>query len=212
MSFLNNPDIIDDGNGSVLIEGHRSYNDVVQFGSKLENINLMMQLGSATTDHTMQFYTNGGGNDGTEGIIRCNNNPTGISFPTEKIDRPKLEVVSGDNRIAVIQDIPDVSEFLTDDDFPALLNNRGGWQKLPSGLIIQWGFVVIEGNMYNIIANFPIAFPKACFGVLATNNSPYNTTVAVGFAAPISTTQVNISFVRNDCDINMGVFYVAIGN
>ncbi len=66
--------------------------------------------------------------------------------------------------------------------------------------------------MYNIIANFPIAFPKACFGVLATNNSPYNTTVAVGFAAPISTTQVNISFVRNDCDINMGVFYVAIGN
>ncbi|MBP9741890.1 MAG: hypothetical protein KBD37_00865 [Burkholderiales bacterium] len=209
MSFLNNPDIIDDGAGGVLIKGRRSDNDQVQFGSKLENINLMMLLGSASSNHTMQFYTNGGGNDGTEGIIRCNNNPTGITFPTEKIDRPKLEVVSGDNRIAVLQDIPDVSEFLTPEDFPATLD-KNGWQKLPSGLIIQWGRAVIEGYRYNIIANFPIPFPTACFGAIATNNFA-NSTVAVASAAPIGNTQVNIYFAKNDCATNMNVFYAAIG-
>lgn len=118
-------------------------------------------------------------------------------------------VVNGDNRIAVLQDIPDVSDFLTPEDFPASLE-KNGWQKLPSGLIIQWGTVVIEGSQYSRIANFQIAFPNVCFGAIATNNFA-GSTVAVASAAPISNTQVNIYFARNDCATNMNVFYMAIG-
>ena len=39
-----------------------------------------------------------------------------------------------------------------------------GYQKLPSGLIIQWG-VYIGRASDALIIGFPIAFPNACFGV-----------------------------------------------
>ncbi|KVM69845.1 hypothetical protein WJ61_22430 [Burkholderia ubonensis] len=66
----------------------------------------------------------------------------------------------------------------------ALVTN--GYQKLPSGLIIQWGGVQIPaGAMYTY--NFPIAFPFACFSLVGSrgapgSNAPYN-------FSPISTSQ-----------------------
>jgi hypothetical protein len=41
--------------------------------------------------------------------------------------------------------------------------NQSGYQKLPGGLIIQWG-----RNAPNGTVTFPIAFPNACFTVVAT--------------------------------------------
>jgi hypothetical protein len=60
--------------------------------------------------------------------------------------------------------------------FGAGLAVGGSYQKLPSGLIVQMGTfsgstqaTVIDGISENVIqVNFPIAFPNACFGILAT--------------------------------------------
>lgn len=40
-----------------------------------------------------------------------------------------------------------------------------GWQKLPSGLIIQWGFSSAAGDA---TLTFPIVFPTGCMAVTAT--------------------------------------------
>ena len=52
-----------------------------------------------------------------------------------------------------------VKEGKTENKYPkasTLVN--GGWDKLPSGLILQWGTVTADSTVY-----FPIAFPDACF-------------------------------------------------
>jgi len=47
---------------------------------------------------------------------------------------------------------------------------RNGYQKLPSGMIIQWGTIdsplaLVDGTTY-----FPIAFPTACLRVFASQD------------------------------------------
>jgi len=61
-----------------------------------------------------------------------------------------------------------------------------GWQKLPSGLIIQWGFSAPTGSVSSI--SFPIAFPTACYSVSATIYGPStpDTTVISAIIGPYS--------------------------
>lgn len=42
--------------------------------------------------------------------------------------------------------------------------STNGYQKLPSGLIIQWGYVAVAGNS-NMAVAFPLAFPNACLSL-----------------------------------------------
>lgn len=46
-----------------------------------------------------------------------------------------------------------------------------GWSQLPNGLIIQWGNYLAKGSYGNKgdPTKFPIAFPNACFTVVATH-------------------------------------------
>jgi hypothetical protein len=52
-----------------------------------------------------------------------------------------------------------------------------GWQKLPSGLIMQWG----SASDDNANQNFPIEFPNACFSITATTYpvGSYSTSLSV---------------------------------
>ncbi|WP_410003104.1 gp53-like domain-containing protein, partial [Salmonella enterica] len=34
-----------------------------------------------------------------------------------------------------------------------------GWQKLPGGLILQWGLTTTSGSEQNALVTFPVAFP-----------------------------------------------------
>lgn len=43
-----------------------------------------------------------------------------------------------------------------------------GWQRLPSGLILQWGSATTNNG--NLTVAFPTAFPNACYGVFANVN------------------------------------------
>ncbi len=60
--------------------------------------------------------------------------------------------------------IPDMSNFT------ASLSGIG-WQKLPSGLIIQWGSYTTTGKGSKEIT-FPIAFPLACISLSVTRHQP----------------------------------------
>lgn len=42
---------------------------------------------------------------------------------------------------------------------------ESGWQRLPSGLIIQWGLANANGT-----SAFPVAFPAACLQAIASDN------------------------------------------
>lgn len=45
---------------------------------------------------------------------------------------------------------------------------ENGWQRLPSGLIVQWGAATTSAG--NLTVAFPTAFPNACYGVFANVN------------------------------------------
>lgn len=68
-----------------------------------------------------------------------------------------------------------------------------GYQKLPGGLILQWGKLVGTGTLTGTVITFPVAFPTAC--LFATNvadtNATINSSVATGQMAvnAASTTQ-----------------------
>lgn len=53
-----------------------------------------------------------------------------------------------------------------------------GYQKLPSGVIIQWGLVA-TGAPADSTATFPLQFPTACYSVVATPGVSNNLTVNI---------------------------------
>lgn len=81
-----------------------------------------------------------------------------------------------------------------------------GFQKLPTGLIIQWGS--LSQTAQSTSFNFPIAFPNQCFVV---------TTTVQGNASPSESGVTNITLsgaasFRDSSVDNLWVSYIAIGN
>lgn len=84
-----------------------------------------------------------------------------------------------------------------------------GYQKLPSGLIIQWGAIPSTLDDQNSVVTFPIAFPNACHAVCATNDT------ANSGAASFNVTSKTITTCtfRNSSSVAtaQGGYYIAIG-
>lgn len=60
--------------------------------------------------------------------------------------------------------IPDMSFF-------TLSMGQNGYQKLPSGMILQWGVIALD-NSGNAQANLPIAFPNSIHGGIGSEANP----------------------------------------
>lgn len=88
-----------------------------------------------------------------------------------------------------------------------------GYQKLPIGLVLQWGFVPALNNQAINTINFTIAFPNNPFMMMATpGTSLALSSNAVGMgAAPISATQGQIA-VPSGSPGTTGAYWFAIGN
>lgn len=87
-----------------------------------------------------------------------------------------------------------------DGDFSAL-KTTNGYQKLPSGIIIQWGALSFPGATGGTVT-FPLAFPVACLNVLATAKTVIRPVIA-------SITRLNFVF---DCDqYHPQAYWQAIG-
>lgn len=75
------------------------------------------------------------------------------------------------------------------DEFP-WLNTASGWQKLPSGLIIQWGMTSYTGSGQRTVTfTLPIAFPTAHLWCGAVDSG----SACFGFgASPLNVSQATI--------------------
>ena len=89
-----------------------------------------------------------------------------------------------------------------------------GYQRLPGGLIIQWGatnFSDIGGGGVNVSATFPIAFPGAVLNVLGSEGSTANGNFSIITA---SWTLTGVTFTLTEWSAvvqNAQVRYLAIG-
>ncbi|MFZ5257029.1 gp53-like domain-containing protein, partial [Enterobacter roggenkampii] len=104
--------------------------------------------------------------------------------------------------------LPDMSSF-------AASLSVSGWQKLPGGLIIQWGQVLSNSGGF-APWTYPIAFSTACFHVYATpfvgasaNNFTLTEIGNPGLTAV--TTCCYVNGVQSSTAGQVGVRYLAIG-
>ncbi|ELZ5050532.1 TPA: hypothetical protein QCJ58_003993 [Enterobacter asburiae] len=104
--------------------------------------------------------------------------------------------------------LPDMSSFTCS-------NASTGWQKLPSGLVIQWGQVASDPN--NLVAvPFPIPFPNNVFQIIGSCLDVNNANVV----AINSTDKINLNLVAYVVSQNVvtvtrtqtPVKWIAIGN
>jgi hypothetical protein len=107
---------------------------------------------------------------GSEVVYQCVDNTTGASvwttFATKAyVDTTSIPVTEkgAASGVATL----DASGLLTATQLGASSLAASGYQKLPSGLIIQWGFFQNTASGSGSVA-FPIAFPIACLGVQCT--------------------------------------------
>ena len=83
-----------------------------------------------------------------------------------------------------------------------------GFQKLPSGLIIQWGigYAGINGTSYT--NNFPIAFPTGCVSVTANHEGGADMNIVITQSLILSTSFGAISWYPSS---NIAIRWIAIG-
>ena len=92
------------------------------------------------------------------------------------------------------------------DEFGALKSDIG-YQKLPSGLIIQWGFIGVGAA--DVTTTFPIAFPNSCLNVSCTMDY----TPGGGNIGYISGRQISNTQMASRCSsATLAARFVAIGH
>ncbi|WP_409365608.1 gp53-like domain-containing protein [Escherichia coli] len=94
----------------------------------------------------------------------------------------KRNVGNGQNQI------PDMAAFVSS-------LSSTGFQKLPSGLIIQWGIV---SGASNYTVTYPVTFPNRSLALLAV---PHTTSVA----------GISAMGIANCSDISKSQFYIIVG-
>ncbi|WP_312974020.1 gp53-like domain-containing protein [Atlantibacter sp.] len=104
--------------------------------------------------------------------------------------------------------IPDMSSFTSS-------LSASGWQKLPSGLIIQWGQVLSNSGGF-APWTFPIAFPSQCFQVLTAtfvgaSAQDFTATMIGNPSLTAVTAACYVSGVQSSITGQVGVRYLAIG-
>jgi hypothetical protein len=89
---------------------------------------------------------------------------------------------------------------------PGLLAATDGYVTLPGGIIMQWGYVVV--NSYPQLVNFPIPFPTTCYGVTATDNAISGSLRPQTVGAVVVS---NSQFQIGSSGYPVGTFWTAIG-
>jgi len=98
-------------------------------------------------------------------------------------------------------------------DFTAS-HHTNGYQKLPSGLIIQWGQVSNDGTG-EVSFSFPISFPSQLFSIAISDNeasSAQHTTYVIGRSTSGATIRWRTSDGALNNDTDLFTTWIAIGN
>ena len=99
--------------------------------------------------------------------------------------------------------IPDMGSFMLSASVP-------GYQKLPSGLIIQWGEIDVPLTSQDTVTYFPIAFPNRCLRVFATQDYTPGS-ANVGYIACAGYNQDPVKFISRAGVPGIGASFFALG-
>lgn len=110
--------------------------------------------------------------------------------------------------------IPNLSGYVPFTGFTGGNQSLGtnGWQKLPGGLILQWGTYTTDitiptsGAMTPIVITLPITFPNACLNVQLSTRNPSNDVTADSWPELISQSASSFSMVGQNTG-NSGTTY-----
>lgn len=101
--------------------------------------------------------------------------------------------------------IPDMNSFTSQ-------KSLTGWQKLPGGLILQWGLTTTFGSEQNTLVTFPVAFPGSILMEYTTyantSGDPATGSTYIGQVRTTSNTQM---YVRNLGPTNAQYNWLVIG-
>ena len=99
--------------------------------------------------------------------------------------------------------IPDMGSFMLSASVP-------GYQKLPSGLIIQWGPIDVPLTSQDTVTYFPIAFPNRCLRVLVSQDYTPDSG-AVGYIACAGFSPDPVKFISRASTPGLGASFLALG-
>ncbi|CTZ97961.1 phage tail collar domain-containing protein [Escherichia coli] len=109
----------------------------------------------------------------------------------------KRNVGTGTNQI------PDMGSF-------TLSVSGTGYQKLPSGFILQWGSIGAPGIAQDVVTHFPIAFPNRCLRVLVSQDYTPDSG-AVGYIACAGFSPDPVKFISRASNPGLGASFLALG-
>ncbi|MBA8383561.1 hypothetical protein HVX02_04280 [Escherichia coli] len=99
--------------------------------------------------------------------------------------------------------IPDMGSF-------TLSVSGTGYQKLPSGFILQWGSIGAPGIAQDVVTHFPIAFPNRCLRVLVSQDYTPDSG-AVGYIACVGFSPDPVKFISRASTPGLGASFLALG-
>lgn len=163
-------------------------------------INKALRQGSSMAAMLGQFISSAGMDaiDNGNAAVLLNNFLSALSINLSLGTASKKNVGTGVNQI------PDMSLF-------ASLQSSTGYQKLPSGLIIQWdsniaavqGSTGATGNLYN----FPIPFPNLCAQIVTSYDNG-SVTIVAGAASASSSSQYRLRCAATSGSYNFRILAV----
>ncbi|MCZ5740232.1 phage tail protein [Escherichia coli] len=109
----------------------------------------------------------------------------------------KRNVGTGTNQI------PDMGSF-------TLSVSGTGYQKLPSGFILQWGSIGAPGIAQDVVTHFPIAFPNRCLRVLVSQDYTPDSG-DVGYIACAGFSSDPVKFISRASTPGLGASFLALG-
>ncbi|EOW2918140.1 phage tail protein [Escherichia coli] len=99
--------------------------------------------------------------------------------------------------------IPDMGSF-------TLSVSGTGYQKLPSGFILQWGSIGAPGIAQDVVTHFPIAFPNRCLRVLVSQDYTPDSG-SVGYIACAGFSPDPVKFISRASTPGLGASFLALG-
>lgn len=128
----------------------------------------------AQADGNVVLYRNNGANEVPVFAVATQAGPFAVQMPITRSGNAVWDAGndgSGSGLDADLLDGHHATDFAGVGEFAKALSDNG-YQRLPGGLIIQWGAVAIPAGSSGFVPiTFPIQFPNACLNASATNGA-----------------------------------------
>jgi hypothetical protein len=140
---------------------------------------------------------------GSNGALPVNQGGTGATNAADALTNLGLGEAAKRNVGTGANQIPDMGSF-------TLSVSVTGYQKLPSGFILQWGSISTPGIAQDVVTHFPIAFPNRCMRVLVSQDYTPDSG-AVGYIACVGFSSDPVKFISRAGIPGLGASFLALG-